>query len=163
MKFNRDSWRNHPCASLPSRERGLKSVWLACGRYRTEVAPFAGAWIEMCKRCLTLLLWCVAPFAGAWIEILPAALPLLRACVAPFTGAWIEMGCPTCRLGLCGVAPFAGAWIEINVRFPMSTAICVSPFTRATQIAASPPSLPASPVSIPSRFSPTRPKHLHMS
>ena len=35
-----------------------------------EVAPFAGAWIEiMFFMCHILLTW-VAPFAGAWIEIL---------------------------------------------------------------------------------------------
>ena len=56
-------------ASLPSRERGLKSylsITVIC--YGT-VAPLAGAWIEMlllrfhARRCL------VAPLAGAWIEI----------------------------------------------------------------------------------------------
>ena len=79
----------------------------------------------------------VAPFAGAWIEISSARR--LRACrrVAPFAGAWIEMR-KDARTGVAGrslpsrerglkcpyrkkffptpaVAPFAGAWIEINV------------------------------------------------
>ena len=34
-------------ASLPSRERGLKSRFMQEKRESREVAPFAGAWIEM--------------------------------------------------------------------------------------------------------------------
>ena len=33
--------------SLPSRERGLKSVWSLGYGIRKTVAPFAGAWIEI--------------------------------------------------------------------------------------------------------------------
>ena len=33
----------------------------------------------------------VAPFAGAWIEIEATALTTTQAQVAPFAGAWIEM------------------------------------------------------------------------
>ena len=33
--------------SLPSRERGLKSGKMRIGSLRENVAPFAGAWIEM--------------------------------------------------------------------------------------------------------------------
>ena len=36
-----------------------------------KVAPFAGAWIEMCRVVpLVWLVLVVAPFAGAWIEML---------------------------------------------------------------------------------------------
>ena len=79
-----------------------------------EVAPFAGAWIEIvtvkipnasarmslpsrerglksdraageiCKEC-------VAPFAGAWIEIIFYVMDIMRMIVAPFAGAWIEI------------------------------------------------------------------------
>ena len=34
-------------SSLPSRERGLKSIRWICGRGRLRVAPFTGAWIEI--------------------------------------------------------------------------------------------------------------------
>ena len=34
-----------------------------------EVAPFAGAWIEIELKQQTALQLYVAPFAGAWIEI----------------------------------------------------------------------------------------------
>ena len=33
------------------------------------VAPFAGAWIEICVFCYVSKIRGVAPFAGAWIEI----------------------------------------------------------------------------------------------
>ena len=34
-----------------------------------NVAPFAGAWIEIVGCCTRMNLPVVAPFAGAWIEI----------------------------------------------------------------------------------------------
>ena len=57
----------------------------------------------------------VAPFAGAWIEI-----PALRRAwdsrhVAPFAGAWIEMCSAREMEPSIYVAPFMGAWIEILV------------------------------------------------
>ena len=55
----------------------------------------------------------VAPFTGAWIEI--CSLPLFSTClsVAPFTGAWIEIGGMIFPKAGYHVAPFTGAWIEI--------------------------------------------------
>ena len=56
-------------ASLPSRERGLKSD---CGMHwsgKDTVAPLAGAWIEIVKALETESAESVAPLAGAWIEI----------------------------------------------------------------------------------------------
>ena len=58
--------------SLPSRERGLKSV---TSNYTTEahlVAPLAGAWIEIARKFLQSFTSAVAPLAGAWIEIIAA-------------------------------------------------------------------------------------------
>ena len=55
--------------SLPSRERGLKSI-TASNRAQVEaVAPFAGAWIEIISQKPKKFNRRVAPFAGAWIEI----------------------------------------------------------------------------------------------
>ena len=49
--------------------RGLKYN-LAQNDFNTNVvAPFAGAWIEICLQSLKGKLKRVAPFAGAWIEI----------------------------------------------------------------------------------------------
>ena len=56
------------------------------------VAPFAGAWIEICNHppeCGTVR---VAPFAGAWIEMCDSLTASSASDVAPFAGAWIEMG-----------------------------------------------------------------------
>ena len=102
-----------------------------------HVAPYAGAWIEICKAIAEgLLNACVAPYAGAWIEItqgigsgqiakksLPTRERGLKYCfqlpslqclnVAPYAGAWIEIVIPLFAETLVSVAPYAGAWIEI--------------------------------------------------
>ncbi|WP_404351870.1 hypothetical protein [Caproicibacterium sp. XB2] len=79
--------------SLPTRERGLK-----CHQHQFQplcptVAPYTGAWIEICLYFLLYIFWQVAPYTGAWIEIFPP-IRLLKAVakVAPYTGAWIEIG-----------------------------------------------------------------------
>ena len=79
--------------SLPSRERGLKSM----------------------KGCVYCVPGKVAPLAGAWIEIGIIQSPLIGAHVAPLAGAWIEMSVvgSECSQSL-HVAPLAGAWIEIT-------------------------------------------------
>ena len=57
----------------------------------------------------------VAPFAGAWIEITPCCPAGTHpAAVAPFAGAWIEIGVLRVNYIAESVAPFAGAWIEIT-------------------------------------------------
>ena len=55
--------------SLPTRERGLKYLTRDPRYGRTEVAPYAGAWIEICVDYYKTALRHVAPYAGAWIEI----------------------------------------------------------------------------------------------
>ena len=56
-----------------------------------DVAPFAGAWIEI-KFCYSIcFLETVAPFAGAWIEIYTIIGKYAKTLVAPFAGAWIEI------------------------------------------------------------------------
>ena len=100
--------------SLPSRERGLKSVLSPRHITSCTVAPFAGARIEIKTTLFPPLLPLVAPFAGARIEIMffcrrislcAASLPSRErglkyndgeksgneALVAPFAGARIEM------------------------------------------------------------------------
>ncbi len=58
---------NH--TSLPSRERGLKSTNQTQNPDYENVAPFAGAWIEIYFIYIPPILNLVAPFAGAWIEM----------------------------------------------------------------------------------------------
>ena len=56
--------------SLPLRERGLKSSKGASKKLETDVAPLAGAWIEIpAHAILPRSGRLVAPLAGAWIEI----------------------------------------------------------------------------------------------
>ena len=53
----------------PSRERGLKLCILQLIYQFVEVAPFAGAWIEIVNLFANPFVNPVAPFVGAWIEI----------------------------------------------------------------------------------------------
>ena len=65
----------------------------------------------------------VAPFAGAWIEILTDRMWKQESHVAPFAGAWIEIHVVSCDFQKRLVAPFAGAWIEIltlDVYYPLT-------------------------------------------
>ena len=55
--------------SLPSRERGLKFVYVLQIGYERIVAPLAGAWIEIGCKVHAGSGRNVAPLAGAWIEM----------------------------------------------------------------------------------------------
>ena len=55
--------------SLPSRERGLKSLERIYNPKWENVAPLAGAWIEIRSGNLPCSTSQVAPLAGAWIEM----------------------------------------------------------------------------------------------
>ena len=77
--------------SLPSRERGLKYYLESIEGNKREVAPFAGAWIEISVLMEFYDSVKVAPFAGAWIEISKLFKIYSPLYVAPFAGAWIEI------------------------------------------------------------------------
>ena len=86
----------------------------------------------------TVRIYDVAPLAGAWIEIFPENVFAVSTGVAPLAGAWIEISAagaeliktagslPSRERGLksfhamksvfhaAKVAPLAGAWIEIG-------------------------------------------------
>ena len=56
----------------------------------SQVAPYAGAWIET-KLAIGLGEYTdVAPYAGAWIETPSESPSKSVALVAPYAGAWIE-------------------------------------------------------------------------
>ena len=55
--------------SLPSWERGLKSVYQDLKDLVGLVAPLVGAWIEIHVVILVSFALSVAPLVGAWIEI----------------------------------------------------------------------------------------------
>ena len=84
--------KNH--LSLPSRERGLKSLDEAQYPCFLNVAPLAGAWIEIIVSGLFCTAYVVAPLAGAWIEIICREFNVSEDWVAPLAGAWIEMKFP---------------------------------------------------------------------
>ena len=100
--------------SLPSRERGLKSLYFVGLMEIGSVAPLAGAWIEISNSIITFSLSKVAPLAGAWIEIFKSQKPSISIGVAPLAGAWIEIWIFSAFLYGYFVAPLAGAWIEIQ-------------------------------------------------
>ena len=56
-----------------------------------NVAPLAGAWIEIYVISGRSHPASVAPLAGAWIEIVASAIVETFAIVAPLAGAWIEI------------------------------------------------------------------------
>ena len=61
----------------------------------------------------------VAPLAGAWIEIVTIAFASSSVMVAPLAGAWIEIPVHPGRWPQSAVAPLAGAWIEmVEERLP---------------------------------------------
>ena len=80
--------------SLPSRERGLKHVFIGLPSYFHWVAPFTGAWIETFGSRKYRQFIFVAPFTGAWIETGAFGGLSEGKKVAPFTGAWIETKAP---------------------------------------------------------------------
>ena len=56
-------------SSLLIQERGLKSNTTIAFFYYSNVAPYTGAWIEICQPSVSLVMPVVAPYTGAWIEI----------------------------------------------------------------------------------------------
>ena len=56
-----------------------------------DVAPLAGAWIEIDEEIKDRLIDVVAPLAGAWIEIRTNQNNTISYIVAPLAGAWIEI------------------------------------------------------------------------
>ena len=84
MKCSRSCIRDAVGQSLPSRERGLKSTMASDGGIKTQVAPLAGAWIEIVKSHTSANVIIVAPLAGAWIEIATGRGKLMiRICRSP--------------------------------------------------------------------------------
>ena len=113
LKYKFRAFYNLRSPSLPTRERGLKSGNVCTYGSDGNVAPYAGAWIEIRQSEIRQETSRVAPYAGAWIEI---SVPTAGRCtwtVAPYAGAWIEIGIFFSCAGSSGVAPYAGAWIEI--------------------------------------------------
>ena len=73
---------------------------------KIDVAPLAGAWIEMQFIITDKTCNKVAPLAGAWIEIETLVTTTATLSVAPLAGAWIEIKavCPL-EIGDTGRSP----------------------------------------------------------
>ena len=69
LKSGLKAWKRSNVWSLPSRERGLKCHFSQGHENIRDVAPLAGAWIEMTTAFNEPSDFAVAPLAGAWIEI----------------------------------------------------------------------------------------------
>ncbi len=135
-------WKDTDTRSLPSRERGLKSVVGHDGAVRRESLPSRERGLKFQILIAVLSLHLVAPFTGAWIEMLKYlntakshwSLPSReRGLKSP--PRWASSGMrpwlPSRERGLkfeslnnlalgVNVAPFTGAWIEI-VTVPKGT------------------------------------------
>ena len=80
------------CKSLPSRERGLKFRDGLADVCRTDVAPFAGAWIEIpvISQLSRTVVWSL-PSRERGLKSSLLRCVCATDAVAPFAGAWIEM------------------------------------------------------------------------
>ena len=119
--------------SLPSRERGLKfetfkftvSGWIASLPSRERGLKFQKA-LKGDIRAI------VAPFAGAWIEIVNCPCPASSSCTSlPSRERGLKCLVISLIFWLYGVAPFAGAWIEMLFYQLSETAQSVAPFAGA--------------------------------
>ena len=99
--------------SLPSRERGLKCKYCNFTLEERQVAPFAGAWIEIVHILPSIAQTASLPSRERGLKSEIPNHPEIVAIVAPFAGAWIEMASNAPARIYSAVAPFAGAWIEI--------------------------------------------------
>ena len=81
-----------------------------------DVAPLAGAWIEIRKQFEENCILTVAPLAGAWIEMSVVNLNEITSPVAPLAGAWIEMDWETFTLYLLTSLPLRERGLKFNRR-----------------------------------------------
>ena len=117
----------HASTSLPTGERGLKSVALALSCSLLGVAPHGGAWIEIQNCQIRFSGLVVAPHGGAWIEIVVLLNLYVWHSVAPHGGAWIEIWDFDCDGDAYIVAPHGGAWIEMHIRMILVLFCIVAP------------------------------------
>ena len=78
-------------ASLPSRERGLKYRWPNRIVEGPQVAPFAGAWIEITPQRMKRSIRSSLPSRERGLKFVEARFKVTVDFVAPFAGAWIEI------------------------------------------------------------------------
>ena len=77
--------------SHPSRVRGLKCFKALIQGAGKEVAPFAGAWIEIKIANATIGNFESHPSRVRGLKSYDVPIAKTASCVAPFAGAWIEI------------------------------------------------------------------------
>ena len=78
-----------------------------------DVAPLAGAWIEISKGIVDEVRSESLPSRERGLKFYPAVPDGFDYFVAPLAGAWIEISLVLTKPQILLVAPLAGAWIEI--------------------------------------------------
>ena len=91
---------------------------------KPDVAPLAGAWIEMAKAVITQEGRPSLPSRERGLKWLCRRIRTGNHEVAPLAGAWIEIRDRKNYGGLSRVAPLAGAWIEIFISAMRESSIC---------------------------------------
>ena len=81
---------------------------------KVQVAPFAGAWIEININIVDHYMVGSLPSRERGLKLKKKIRVWMVRRVAPFAGAWIEINNKHLYQNHKHVAPFAGAWIEIT-------------------------------------------------
>ena len=99
--------------SHPTRVRGLKFLQVIQLELKQNVAPYAGAWIEIVMSLVGFAFTLSHPTRVRGLKSQLKQQERISLKVAPYAGAWIEIiDCPAAKYCTL-VAPYAGAWIEI--------------------------------------------------
>ena len=97
-----------------------------------EVAPYTGAWIEICYAPITQTDTRSLPTRERGLKYMDLKEALGDELVAPYTGAWIEIKCHRWQRKIVPkVAPSTRAWIEIMQWRASGMAHTVAPYTGA--------------------------------
>ena len=108
--------------SLPSRERGLKFPLISKYMREMQVAPLAGAWIEILSACISIAGFLSLPSRERGLKLCVAPDQMLNLASLPSRERGLKSGYVQCNDPCREVAPLAGAWIEITIEMrPLGT------------------------------------------
>ena len=102
--------------SFPTRERGLKLVYILICCTGIAVVPHAGTWIEITRIPLRSQRPSVVPHAGTWIEICKWPVGRFGSPSFPTRERGLKLVCQCHDHGLHCVVPYVGMRIEITKR-----------------------------------------------
>ena len=101
-------------SSLPSRERGLKSCFVDVNKIVSNVAPLAGAWIEIDRWHKDRMERLSLPSRERGLKLIRYSSGSIRRLSLPSRERGLKYPILD-SLYLCLVAPLVGAWIEIDM------------------------------------------------